>query len=169
MAIKILQGKRITPEMSKASQSFEEEPKQFIQQTKPESILDTLGRVGTATGLGALRNLEGLANLATLPVQAIAGFPKLSPFFYKKIEQEYGITPGQQEPQNLVERFVQRFGSQLPLAALGGLGGISQSAIGSGAGALAGEAGLPESVQDIAQLGAGIGSGVLRGRNTNFT
>jgi hypothetical protein len=163
MAIKVLQGKRIAPEMPKTSQSFEEEPKQFIHQTRPESILDTLGRVGTATGLGALRNLEGLANLATLPIQAIAGFPKLSPLS-EQIEQEYGITPGQQDPQNLVERFVQRFGSQLPLAALGGLGGIAQSAIGSGAGALAGQAGLPEIAQDIAQFGAGISSGLLKGK-----
>ena len=163
MAIKVLQGKRIAPEMPKTSQSFEEEPKQFIQQTRPESILDTLGRVGTATGLGALRNLEGLANLATLPIQAVAGFPKLSPFS-EQIEREFGITPGQQEPQNLAERFIQRFGSQLPLAAIGGLPGIAQSAIGSGAGALAGEAGLPEGVQDLAQLGAGIGSGLFKGK-----
>ena len=140
-------------------------------------------RVGTATGIKALKNVEGLVGLAAPALEKVGkfatrGIEPQTQFGNKplpqnqnieanvpsrNLEQQYGITPEYLEPQGAAENFIQRVGSSAPLAALtGGLSGLGTSVFGGAAAAGAGKLGAGEGLQDIVQLGSEILSGVGR-------
>jgi hypothetical protein len=169
MPIEILEGRRLTPESTLKSniKPTRNTIQPNVQSQAPMGILDQLAsrveplkRVGIATGLGALENLEGLANLLTYPAQAYAGFPKLSPFS-EQLKEQFNLTPEYLEPRNFSERFVQKLGSQLPFAVAGG--GIP-IALGAGVGSLLGHAGAPEAVQNVGELATALGTGFAGNR-----
>lgn len=152
-------------------------------EAQPESFGQQALRTATATGIKGVENLQSLGSLAKsglLGLGSLFGMEepharlvregKLSPEqgqvpdIAQLLQQKSGYTPEQLQPQNAVENFVQRFGSQAPLAALGGLPGLASTAIGSGVASGLGALGAPEGLQDIAQLGSEIGYGISRGR-----
>jgi hypothetical protein len=135
---------------------------QRISPETPETYLQQAKRVGTSAGLSALRGLESIPTaIADLLIPRPKGFQLPSEI----IQEQSGIIPEYLEPQNAPERFIQRFSEFAPLSGLtGGLSGLGRTAAGSGIATLLGEAGLPEPLQDIAQLGTEIGLGVKSGK-----
>ena len=137
-----------------------------VQEPQGESFLQQAKRVGTSAGISALRGVEALpVGIADL-LGYITGMPRPKGFMTpsETVQEVAGLTPEYLEPRNLPEQFIQRFSQFAPLAATGGLGGLGRTAVGSGVASLLGAAGLPEPLQDIAQLGTEIGLGVHAGK-----
>lgn len=142
-----------------------------------ETALQTAQRVGTATGLKALKGAEGIASLIgkagefatrNIPAPKTFGnqpFPQNqnvgAKFPSQHIEEKYGITPEYLKPQNTLEDFLQRLGASAgPAALTGGLAGLGTTVLGSAAAAGAGKLGAGETLQDIIQLGTELGTGL---------
>lgn len=150
-----------------------EEKPQTTQQLSPQDPLSTriLGevkRIGSGAGLGALKGLESIfidiPGLFGIQPPPLPGETTPAPRPSELIQQLSGKPPEYFEPQSLPEQFLQRFSTFAPLTATGGLGGLGRTAVGSGIATGLGAFGAPESVQDIAQLGAELGTGFLGGR-----
>lgn len=144
-------------------------PKPIIQQpgeqeqinTPEESYGQRAKRVATATGVGALQNIE---NLLTAPGRFLLG--KEPPFAtpVEQIKESYNLTPEYLQPQGTAESAIQRYGSQAPLAVLLG-GGLGLKALGAGTVAATGAqlAGLPEETQNLAQIVAEVPYSIYKG------
>lgn len=96
--------------------------------------------------------------------------PKLSEGFKKSIN----VTDKELEPKGLIESGAQRFLSQAPLVAAGGIGGglrgvvssLGRTALGSTGATVAKGLGAPEIVQDIAQIATESGVPLLKSKLT---
>lgn len=137
-----------------------------------ETPIEQLKRVGTSTGIGALKNLESLFGLPVNLLSYITGKPTSEAGYMGGqpeaitdiLKQQHGLTPEYLEPRGTQESFIQKFGSLAPFAALGGLPALGRTAAGSAIATGAKQLGLPEPVQDIAQLGTELGLGLRAGR-----
>ena len=118
------------------------------QEIQPEGIAQKLARVGTATGLSALKGVESLASF--IP-ETVFGLPH-QPTPSEMIQKSAGLTNEYLAPQSVPEKYIQRLAQYAPVAATGGLGSLARTAIGAGAATGVGEAGFSEPIQDIAQL-----------------
>lgn len=154
----------------------------------PETLPQHAARVGTTTGVNLLSQLGDIIGLGAreavrgvtaplAPLQALNLFganlptpeslssqvPMFGQVAKEKIAQQ--LPPEYLEPQNVLERGLQRFVSSAPGAALtGGLNALPGTALGAATGALAGAAGAPEVVQDIAQFIPELGYAALKGK-----
>ncbi len=136
------------------------------------SLLSNIQRIGTSTGLKALEGAENLANLVTLPLQLLTrpisqvgtapgSQPNVAPS--QALMQKFGLTPEYLAPQNYPEAVAQRFAEKAPGAALFGLPSLVASGAGSLVGGALQQAGLPEGVQSLGELGTEIATGLYGG------
>lgn len=144
--------------MTKNQWIIEDSP--IVNET-PETFGQQLGRVGTATGLSALKGLESIASFIPETLLGVKA-PHAKPS--EIIQEQAGLTPEYLEPKNLPESYLQRLASFAPGAITGGLGGLARTATGTGVATILGASGLPESVQDIGQLATEIGLGIKSGK-----
>lgn len=120
------------------------------------------------TGQSLLGTLVKLANPATAfmenhPIDYI-------PSITKSAKKTFGVTDEQLAPQGLIESGAQRFLSQAPFVAAGGIGGglrgiasdLGRTALGATAATAAKGLGAPEIVQDITQAATEVGAPILR-------
>lgn len=145
--------------------------------TQPTSESSFIGRTLGGGLFKGLQGLEGLASLLPSPQRAMQQAAQESPNSLllqllgslgqgknqvpsEVIQKQIGFQPEQIQSQSLLESGLQRFISQAPLAgSLGGLSGLASTALGSTAATGAEALGLPESAQDIAQLGTELAAG----------
>ena len=81
------------------------------------------------------------------------------------VMQKLGIQESQLEPQSFPETVLHKFAQTAPLALVGGgFPAVARSAFGAIPAAGLKEAGAPESIQDLAQLGSEVGLGLYQGR-----
>lgn len=132
-----------------------------VQSQPEESYLSQAKRIGTATGLSALKGIE--STLSFIP-ETLLGVKAPHPKPSEIIQEKAGLTPEYLEPRNVGERYAQRLAGFAPLAATGGLSALGRTAAATGVATGLGEIGLPEPIQDIAQLGTEIGLGLKSGK-----
>ena len=122
------------------------------QEALPAPALERLGYAalkpfaGLGSGLAGL--IEGIGSLAGL--ERRQDLPEAS---FEGLVKSQGYTPEQVRAQNIPEEIAHRFIQSAPLAGVaGGIPGVARAALGSGAGALLGQATGSEGVGDIAQV-----------------
>lgn len=123
-----------------------------------EGFLGRAKRVGISSGLKAAESIEGLASLFN-PVEYIPELQGKKSRPTERLKRAYDLTPEYLAPQNDVELGIQKFAQAAPL------GKIVPAAAGATVAAGASALGLPEFIQDIAQ----VGTELLTGRKPSLT